>query len=204
MLKKLMICSICGIYLSGCATVTRGSNTKMIIDTEPPGAMVLTDKELSSSKTARKKNPDLEPQYYGCPATPCEIKMSRRSEFIMTISLDGYEDVEVGVDSGVHKESLTADVAGSTGLGATFGLGVGALAGGLSGGGIATGVAAGAAGIATGGLLVVSVGVDAATGALLNLRPNPVVLTLPPEGTEFAPHPKVEEIRAKRAKKKKD
>ncbi|MEP6342450.1 MAG: hypothetical protein ABJ275_03970 [Maricaulaceae bacterium] len=201
MLKNLMMCTVCGIYLSGCATVTRGSNTKMIIDTEPPGAMVLTDKELASSKKARKQNPDLEPQYYGCPSTPCEIKMSRRSEFIMTISLDGYEDVEVGVDSGIHKESLNADVAGSAGLGATFGLGVGALAGGLSGGGIATGVAAGAAGIATGGLLVVSVGVDAASGALLNLRPNPVVLTLPPKGTEFAPHPKVEEIRAKRAKK---
>ena len=202
MIKNLLGLSLCGIYLSGCATVTRGSNVKMVIDTEPPGAIVLTDKELPSSKKARKKNPDLAPEYYGCPATPCEIKMSRRSEFIMTINLDGYEDVEIGVDSGIHKKSLNANLAGSTGVGAAVGLTTGAFVGALSGGGIAGGVAAGAAATVTGGALLISVGVDAATGAILNLRPNPITLTLPPEGTEFEPHPKVKEIRDRRAKKR--
>jgi len=203
-MRHLIILGLSGLYLSGCATVARGTNTKMIIDTEPTGAAVLTDKERPSSKKARKKNPSLEAVYYGCPSTPCEIKMPRRAEFIMTIRKDGYEDVEIGVDSGLHKESLNANLAGSAGVGVTLGLATGALAGAFTGGGIATGVAAGAAGIATSGVLAVSVGVDAATGAMLNLRPNPIVLALPPKGTTFEPHPGVKKIRDKRAKKTKD
>lgn len=200
-MRLLLTVVLSAIYISGCATVSRGTHTKMIIDTDPIGARVITDKELSSSQRARKKNPDLKAEYYGCPSTPCEIKISRRSEFLMTIQKEGYEDVEIGIDSGLHKESLNADLAGSAGIGVTLGVATGALAGGLTGGGIATGVAAGAAGIATGGLLVVSVGVDAATGALLNLRPNPIALTLPPKGTKFTPHPGALRIREKRAKK---
>jgi len=121
----------------------------------------------------------------------------------MTISREGFEDVEIGVDGGIHKESLTANLSSSSGLGAVSGLAVGSLAGALTGGGIATGAAAGAAATVTGGAILVSVGIDTATGAILNLRPNPIVLTLPPIGTEFTPHPKVEKIRAKRSKKNK-
>ena len=60
----------------------------------------------------------------------------------MTISREGFEDVEIGVDGGIHKESLTANLSSSSGLGAVSGLAVGSLAGALTGGGIATGAAA--------------------------------------------------------------
>jgi len=202
-MRYILIIGLCGLYLSGCATISRGSKTTLLIDTEPKGALVITDKELPSSIKRRKKDSDAIAEYYSCPATPCGIKMPRRSEFLMTIKADGYEDIEIGVDNGIHKESLTANLAGSGAVGAVNGLAVGALVGGLTGTGIAAGTAAAAAGIVTGGLLVVSVGVDAASGAILNLRPNPVILTLPPKGTEFLPHPKAEKIRAKRAQKSK-
>ncbi len=51
------------------------------------------------------------------------------------------------------------------------------------------------------GVGVVSIGVDAISGAMLNLRPNPIFVKLPPKGTAFEPHEKVKIIRDKRANK---
>ena len=188
--------------ISGCATVARGTNDKMVIDTEPPAAIVTTDKELPKSKSARKKDPGLNPQYYGCPATPCEFKLPRRSEFIMTISKEGFEDVEIGVDYGLHKESLNANLAGSAVTGVGIGLATGTVVAGLMGsGGVAMGAAAATAGVMTAGIGAVSIGIDGATGAMMNVRPNPIFINLPPEGTVFEPHPGVEALREKRRKR---
>lgn len=198
----LLLLSLICIYLSGCATLARGTNDKMVIDTEPPGAVVLTDKELPKSKSARKNNPSLQATYYGCPATPCEFKLPRRSEFIMTISKQGYEDIEIGVDYSLHKESLNANLAGSAATGAGLGLATGALAAGIMGtGGVAIGSAAAAASVATLGIGAVALGIDGATGAMMNIRPNPIFITLPPEGTSFEPHPGVKKIKEKRRQK---
>ncbi|MEP3888825.1 MAG: hypothetical protein ABJN69_00075 [Hellea sp.] len=188
--------------ISGCATVARGTNDKMVIDTEPPAAIVTTDKELPKSKSARKRDPSLDPQFYGCPATPCEFKLPRRSEFIMTISKEGFEDVEIGVDYGLHKESLNANLAGSTVTGVGIGLATGTVAAGLMGsGGVAMGTAAATAGVMTAGIGLVSIGIDGATGAMMNVRPNPIFINLPPEGTEFEAHPGVAALREKRQKR---
>lgn len=202
MKRHFVILSLVGIYLSGCATVARGTKDKMVIDTEPPGAVVITDKELPESKSARRKDPNLEATYYGCAATPCEFKLPRRSEFILTISKSGYEDVEIGVDYGLHRESLNANLAGSAATGAGIGLATGTLVAGLMGtGGVAVGTAAAAAGVATLGIGAVALGVDGATGAMMNIRPNPIFINLPPEGTIFEPHPGVAALREKRRKR---
>lgn len=202
MTRHLLTLVVMGYFLTGCATVARGTNDKMVLDTEPSGAVVTTDKELPKSKTARRKDPSLQAQYYGCPATPCEFKLPRRSEFIMTISKDGYEDVEIGVDYGLHKESLNANLAGSAATGAGLGLATGALAASVMGtSGIAMGTAAAAAGVATLGIGAVALGIDGATGAMMNVRPNPIFLNLPPEGTAFEPHPGVEALREKQRKR---
>jgi len=203
MKRHLLLLIILGVYLSGCATVARGSHDKMAISTEPISAKVTTDRETKASQKARKKDSTLTPEYYGCSATPCEFAIPRRSEFIMTIEKDGYESIEIGVDSGIHKESLNANLAGSAGLGVATGVGIGAAVGSLSAIGTGTAVGAGAAAAAVVALPVaaVSVIVDTSSGAILNLRPNPVALVLPPKGTEFEPHPKVKAIRAKRAEK---
>lgn len=203
MKQHFLLLSVLGIFLSGCATVARGTTDNMAISTEPPGAEVITDKETKESRRARKTNPDLTIQYYGCAATPCEFEVPRKSEFIMTIKKDNYEPVEIGVDSGLHKESLNANLAGSTGTGIAVGVGMGLAVGSISGIGGGTAVAAGAtsAAVVALPLLITSMAVDGTSGALLNLRPNPVALVLPPKGTEFEPHPKVKAIREKRIEK---
>jgi|GEM_PF-1564607 len=189
-MRILIVGLLSASLLSACATVARGSNADMVIDTEPPGATVTTDLPAKGRREAGR----------GCAPTPCEFKVPRKADFLMTISKDGYEPVEIGVISRRHKESLEANLAGS---GAT-GLGVG---GGLAGAFIATGgltgimttgeiLAAGAAvgGIVTVGIGGVSLGVDAATGALMSPNPNPIFVELPPEGMVLEPHPTVERL----------
>ncbi len=105
-IRNFVLYFIAAAFLTGCATVSRGTSDKLIIDTEPAGALVTTDLERPKSKFARRKDPSLPARYFGCPATPCEIKMRRRSEMILTISHKGYEPVEIGIDSGLSKESL--------------------------------------------------------------------------------------------------
>ena len=190
-------------YLGGCATVARGPNTKMVVDTEPQGAKVTTDLETKDSRKRRKDNPDMAAEYYGCPATPCEFKMSRRAMFIMTIDHPDHDPIQIGVDHSLHKESLNANLAGSAGTGVAVGVGTAAFATALGGGGAVTGSSAaigGAVGLgAAAGVGVVSIGVDAATGSLLNLNPNPVFIALPPKGTEIVEDPRIRVVQEKRA-----
>jgi len=207
--KHLILIFLLCWTLSGCATIARGSNVDMVVDTEPQGAVVTTDLETKKSVRARLSDPSMKPEYYGCPATPCEFEMSRRSEFIMTINHPGYEPVEIGVDHSLHKESLNANVAGSTGAGvvagATMGLaGASFASAGLATSGAVVGATAIAAASVTAGFAVIGIGVDSATGAMQNLNPNPVFLVLPPEGTKFEPDPKVQEVKNKRAAKTAD
>ncbi len=57
---------IAAAFLTGCATVSRGTSDKLIIDTEPAGALVTTDLERPKSKFARRKDPSLPARYFGC------------------------------------------------------------------------------------------------------------------------------------------
>lgn len=110
--------------VAGCATVTRGTNDVLEIQTTPIGAQVTTSNGFS------------------CQQTPCTIKMPRRSEFDVDITKAGYKPARVHV---THK------VAGAGGA---------AMAGNVILGG------------------VIGAGVDAGTGAMLDLVPNPVNITL--------------------------
>jgi hypothetical protein len=112
--------------LGGCATVVRGTNDALQVNSTPSGASVTTTNG------------------YSCPETPCAIKMPRRSEFTATITKQGFAPVHVAV---------TNRVSGGGGA---------AMAGNLVLGGI------------------VGAGVDAGTGAMLDLTPNPVNVTLQP------------------------
>lgn len=79
-----------------------------------------------------------------CAATPCSIKMARRSEFIATLTRDGYEPATI---------TVTNKVATAGGV---------AMAGNVLLGGI------------------IGAGVDAGTGAMLDLTPNPAHVDLTP------------------------
>lgn len=113
-----------GLSLAGCASVTRGSSTAWEIATSPPGAEVKTTNGMQ------------------CKSTPCSIKMKRRSDFVATVTKEGYKPVEVQV---THK----------IGNGGGMGMAGNVLVGGLIG-----------------------AAVDGASGAMFDLTPNPVSLSL--------------------------
>lgn len=91
--------------LGACATVTRGSKDAWVVNSEPTGAKVETTNGHS------------------CPATPCAIKMSRKSKFTATLTKPGYKPAQVQVS---HKTANAgaAGVAGNVILGGVIGLGV--------------------------------------------------------------------------------
>lgn len=79
MLRTTAIIASC-IALTACATVTRGTSTTFVVNTDPVGAKV----ELSTGQS--------------CAATPCSFPhVSRQSEFSVTISKPGYKTVTQSV-----------------------------------------------------------------------------------------------------------
>ena len=62
-----------GLSVTGCATITRGTKDVFVVETDPIGASVTTTNGFT------------------CKATPCSIKMSRKSDFDVTISKPGYK-----------------------------------------------------------------------------------------------------------------
>lgn len=114
------------LTLPACATIVRGSNTDWNVQTNPSGARVVTT------------------HGYSCNATPCALKMPRKSSFQATITKPGYKTVTATVGN---------RVSGGGGAG---------LAGNILFGGI------------------IGAGVDAGTGAALDLRPDPLIITLEP------------------------
>jgi hypothetical protein len=62
-----------GLSVTGCATITRGTHDVFVVETDPIGANVTTTNG------------------FVCKATPCSLKMSRKSEFDVTISKPGYK-----------------------------------------------------------------------------------------------------------------
>ena len=102
--------AIASLSLGACATVTRGTNTAWEVQTDPDGARV----ETSNG--------------HMCPATPCSIKMPRKSEFTATVTKPGYKPATVTV---THKTSGAgaAGVAGNVLVGGLIGIGVDAVSG---------------------------------------------------------------------------
>ena len=121
---KLIFAALSAASLAGCATITRGTNDVLVVQSSPSGAQV----ELSDGQT--------------CNNTPCTFKLPRKSELNVLIKKDGCEAQQIRV---------TNKVSGGGGA---------AMAGNVLVGGI------------------IGAGVDASTGAMLELIPNPVDVTL--------------------------
>jgi hypothetical protein len=120
-----VVAALAATSLSACATVTRGQNTVLEIETTPGGAQVRTSNNMA------------------CESTPCSLKMARKSDnVVVTITKDGYKELKV---------TLATKVAGAGGAGMAGNVLVGGLIG---------------------------AGVDVATGAMLDLVPNPLRVTL--------------------------
>lgn len=188
--------------LPGCATVIRGPNVDFQVITDPPGATVKTDVETARSLRAQRRHDNRErlgklkegethvPVYYGCAPTPCSFEISRRAEFTVMVENEGYHDATVQVTSGFGGGAAGSSVAGAaaSATGAyvvSYGV-VSALSSAVASIvtlGTTTASSTGAASAATVGAASVGVlvlGVDLVSGAMLNLRPNPMALVLIP------------------------
>ncbi|WP_298328722.1 PEGA domain-containing protein [Asticcacaulis sp.] len=115
------------LAVSGCATITRGTNDVFVVETFPVGASVKTSNG------------------YFCDSTPCSLKMPRKSEFTVTITKAGYK---------TWTGNVTNKVSGAGGAG---------MAGNVLVGGI------------------IGAAVDGSNGSMLDLVPNPLVVTLEKE-----------------------
>ncbi|MEL6414968.1 MAG: hypothetical protein AAFQ15_08525 [Pseudomonadota bacterium] len=183
-LSKVLVIAITSLLLSGCATLIRGPNTEFKVITEPAGAAVQTDLKIPRWNQT-------EPEFYGCSKTPCSFEISRKSNFTVFVTLDGFHPAAIEIDSGFGRggprSSATGTLAGATGAyvlsysmisGAASALSAATTIG-MSSSAASTGAgsaaAAGAAGVG-----VFLLGVDLVSGAMLDLRPNPLVLILVP------------------------
>ncbi|HEX8307715.1 MAG TPA: hypothetical protein VF645_04780 [Allosphingosinicella sp.] len=125
MKRYLTICGLAAVsmLLPACATVTRGTSQKYVIESSPAEAQVA----LSTGQKC---------------TTPCKLKLKRKRGFTASFTKPGYQP-------------LTAQVKSK-----------------FSGGG----AAAGAGNILMGG--IIGGAIDGANGAMNNLTPNPLKVTL--------------------------
>jgi hypothetical protein len=153
-----------------CATARRTSVDYLYIITEPAGAHVAIS--IGESCIA-----------------PCTLILPRRSDFDVTITLEGYEPFRGHVTHVSRRRSAAEPVAEAAAggyVGSASGLALAAQSGeaGLTmGGGLGLTEAGGAMvlGAAAAGI-VVPILVDASTGANRNLSPNPLIVRLAPAG----------------------
>ena len=102
--------AIAALSLSGCATITSGTNDVLEVNTVPQGAQI----QLSNGMS--------------CTSTPCTFKLPRRSDIGVTASKRGCRTATASV---THKTSQAgaAGVAGNVLVGGVIGLGVDAATG---------------------------------------------------------------------------
>jgi hypothetical protein len=96
--------AVCLVLASGCASITRGTTEAYAVQTKPPGA------EVRSSSGWRCE-------------TPCSVKVKRRSDFVLTITKPGYENVTATVTSSIDGAGA-AGMAGNVILGGIIGAGI--------------------------------------------------------------------------------
>jgi hypothetical protein len=71
---------LCAASLSACATITRGTRQNYVIETNPEGAQI----ELSTGQSC---------------TSPCELRLARKHDFVVTARMAGYEEARAEVRS---------------------------------------------------------------------------------------------------------
>jgi len=80
---KILMAGATALLLAGCATVTRGTTDQVQVVSTPSEARVTTSVG------------------HACASTPCTFEVSRKSEFIVTVHKDGYQEATVPVSTRV-------------------------------------------------------------------------------------------------------
>jgi hypothetical protein len=91
------------VLLSACASVTRGSTDAWEVNSDPIGARVETTNGFS------------------CEATPCAMRMKRKSEFVATVTKPGYRPATISVTHKTAKAGA-AGMAGNVLVGGLIGV----------------------------------------------------------------------------------
>ncbi len=171
-MRSIIFIIIAGLYLTGCATSTRGTHEVVKINSEPTGATAISNIPNTT------KNSNLN-GFYGCEPTPCSINFSRRANPVISIEKDGYQNIKFKIISSVATSSSSVP-SGAIIAGTPSGSYV--IAGNPD---FLKSIPIGGASI-IGGVLTLGAGsvVDVTTGAGLSLSPNPVTAVLAPETPE--------------------
>lgn len=149
---------------------------------------VMGQPDLPSRREPVDLGDAFEPEFHTCPATPCRFELSRRAEFTVTVELEGYHTAHIPVTSGFGRQGGSQAAAG-TGVSATGAYVVvyssvtmvETIVGAFFGGSAISSSAASTATVAAASTGLVFLLVDVASGAMLDLRPNPLILVLVPE-----------------------
>jgi len=168
------------LALSACATATRTANTDFIINTIPAGASVTTD--LQIAKTVGNS-----PLYYGCAPTPCVINLPRRSDFNILVSRKRYQPFTYAITKERNKEAAKKNtnanvIAGASGATA-YVVGGSAFASPSLFSLVPATVPISAAAIMAVPVIGIASGIDLASGAMIDLYPNPLNIVFTPEET---------------------
>ena len=111
-LKKLLLtgCALVSlVFISGCASVTRGTKDTLVVESDPAGAKV----RLSTGQEGK---------------TPTSFQLPRKKAFEVFIEKEGYEPLTVHVSSQISGKGGVG-LAGNVLIGGVIGLGVDALTG---------------------------------------------------------------------------
>ncbi len=111
-MKKLIVCGVAALALSGCATVTRGTTNEVHFESTPSGATVLTSLQQTC-------------------VTPCMLDVARNQSFTATFNLEGFEPRVVPVTTQVAGAGA-AGMAGNLILGGVVGVVVDASTGAMN------------------------------------------------------------------------
>jgi hypothetical protein len=108
-MTKIFAALAAACLLSGCATITRGTSNHVQIISDPAGADVRT----STNQSCR---------------TPCTLTVSRKDEFFVTVTKDGYREESVQVKTQVAGAGA-AGMAGNVIFGGVIGIGTDVVTG---------------------------------------------------------------------------
>lgn len=111
-IKKLILAS-CAlgtlVFISGCASVTRGTKDTLVVESDPAGA----DVRLSTGQVGK---------------TPTSFQLPRKKAFDVYLEKEGYEPLTVHVSSQVSGKG-SVGMAGNVLVGGIIGVGVDAITG---------------------------------------------------------------------------
>lgn len=112
-MMRVLALVVCGLALSGCATIARGTGEQVAFDTVPSGAEVRAVIQGPSGPPPSDGSPVVpEVPTMGC-VTPCVLQVKRIDKMAVTIIKPGYETEAFSLVPQASGEGVATSVAGN-------------------------------------------------------------------------------------------